>query len=190
LADAHNHHTASELRDGRVLVVGGGGNAPGNPHAAEVLDPATGRFIQVAALSTAPRREGHTATTLVDGRVLVTGGVDNDACVTDAEIYDPATNRWAATAPLLAARQDHTATLLANGSVLVTGGSTAACPAPNAEIYDSATGRWSPAGKLSANRAEHDATLLLDGRVLLTGGYDFSRGVSSPEPVTVATAPA
>ena len=59
----------------------------------EVWDPATGTFS--AAGSLAHVRQKHTATLLIDGRVLVVGGWDLDAVVRDkdplasAEVWVP-----------------------------------------------------------------------------------------------------
>lgn len=63
--------SATALKDGRLLVLGGDGNAR-LPERAEVLDPATGVFTPT--VSTGAGRTGHTATLLLDGRVLIAGG--------------------------------------------------------------------------------------------------------------------
>jgi len=67
----------------------------------------------------------HTATLLPNGKVLVAGGlITNRPAVrtSSAELYDPASGAWTATAPMSVARVNHTATLLPNGRVLVAGG--------------------------------------------------------------------
>ncbi|CAF4208012.1 unnamed protein product [Adineta steineri] len=68
-------------------------------------------------------REGHTASTLANGLVLVAGGYNIDVGYLDsAELYNPSTGTWITTANMTARREFHTASSLANGSVLVTGG--------------------------------------------------------------------
>src|SRR5207247_11109408 len=67
-------------------------------------------------------RTSHTATLLLDGRVLVAGGVDSTSYLASAEIYDSATGAWTVTGSLNTARSGHRATRLADGSVLVIGG--------------------------------------------------------------------
>jgi hypothetical protein len=85
-------------------------------------------------------RGGHTAILLLDGRVLVVGGdrsllVDGDIgdghVLTDAELYDPRSGTWTATATMIEARSGHTTTLLLEGTVLAVGGNTA-----SAELYN------------------------------------------------------
>jgi hypothetical protein len=82
--------TATLLSDGRVLVAGGNfGPVPvvitGR---AELYDPASGLFIQLAA-SMNEARQTHTATLLLDGRVLVVGGFGevSRAILSSAELY-------------------------------------------------------------------------------------------------------
>lgn len=95
----------------------------------------------------------HTATRLVDGRVLVAGSGSSewDQGFISAELYDPTTGAWVATGGLLTPRFHHTATLLKDGRVLVTGGpdangqlrprpSLVPAPAPCFESFDTVSG--------------------------------------------------
>jgi len=57
-------------------------------------------------------REGHTATLLVNGKVLVAGGTNNGAAINSAEPYNHTTGTWASTGSMHVARQSgsfHTA---------------------------------------------------------------------------------
>jgi hypothetical protein len=89
-------HTSTLLLSGQVLVVGGQNSGGTALASAELYDPATCSFTNLAAaLSTA--RAGHTATRLSDGRVLIVGGTSTGApagALADAEIFDPATGAF------------------------------------------------------------------------------------------------
>ena len=79
---------ATLLQDGRVLVVGNGGESTPSSKVAEVYDPATGRFSRTGSMKVG--RWLHTATLLPDGRVLILGGRSpQDSVYTSAELYDP-----------------------------------------------------------------------------------------------------
>jgi hypothetical protein len=138
-----------------------------------------GSFSPTGALSGA--RNGHSATLLPNGKVLVVGGYNGQQAdrLASAELYDPASGTWTATGSLKLGRTILTATPLHNGKVLVAGGaissgnSTATC-----ELYDPATGTWTNTGTMRTARNSHTATLLLDGRVLVAGGFNRDQGVS------------
>jgi Kelch motif/Galactose oxidase, central domain len=139
LHQARTGHTATLLRDGRVLVVGGSnGSIP--IKIAELYDPATDAW----SLTQNPlhQRAAHTATLLSDGRVLIAGGADTHFnLVANAEIYDPATASWSEAGTLNTPREDHTATLLPDGRVLIAGGTQNATDGlASAEIFNPARG--------------------------------------------------
>lgn len=167
--------TAVVLRDGSVLVAGGGvGAVPLST--AQLYDPDTGRWSSTGQLQQA--RRGHAAVRLADGRVLVAGGIAGDRVLASAEIYDPRTGQWTRTEPMADARLGLTLTALNDGTVLATGGTPGAGrglePLATAEIYDPSTGTWTGTGTMTARRFDHTATLLPDGRVLLAGGLAAS----------------
>src|SRR5215831_13108726 len=65
-------------------------------------------------------RHFHTATLLLNGKILIAGG--QGVATTNSELYDPASGKSTTSGTLTTARFDHTATLLLDGRVLVTGG--------------------------------------------------------------------
>jgi trimeric autotransporter adhesin len=178
MATTRLDHTATLLPNGKVLVVGGlDASFPSSTLAStELYDPNTNSWSAAASMSAGRAR--HTATELMDGRVLVVGGQSftlrdgglfpNQSL--GAEVYDPLTNHWSATAPMLQDRVGQSATLLRDGRVLVAGGGDGFTPSSSAEIYDPNQDRWSAATSMTTNRGGHTATLLPSGNVLVTGG--------------------
>ena len=162
LAEARTAHTATLLRDGHVLVVGGSGLAP-----EEVWDPATASFGPAGSLAEA--RWLHTATALPDGRVLVVGGVGSDDHLASVEVWGPATASFGPAGSLAEPRYIHTAPLLPDGRILVVGGWHAEDVLASAEVWDSATASFGSAGSMAEPRYGHTATALPDGRVLVVG---------------------
>jgi Bacterial Ig-like domain (group 2)/Galactose oxidase, central domain/Kelch motif len=174
-------HTATQLQNGKVLIIGGALTSASDPVAtAEVYDPATGIFTMTGAMATA--REQHTATLLADGRVLIVGGTTSTGAgdlnpTATVEVYDPSTGSFSVTGSMAEARTFHTATLLPSRRVLVAGGGD---ENSTAEVYDPATGSFSFTGGLEVGRSGHTATLLPNGSVLVAGGGIFT-GLASAE---------
>jgi Galactose oxidase, central domain/Kelch motif len=167
--------TATLLRDGKVLVAGGGGpGRNGDYHlptlaSAELYDPATGTWTATGQLVTS--RSGHSAALLADGRVLVSGGstsIDNpDGSgggydLLSAELYDPGSGSWTATGTATSPTGGLTTVPLPDGRVLHAG--------VPAELYDPSSGSWIATGNMLTPRAGEGVTLLADGKVLVEGG--------------------
>ncbi len=172
---------ASLLADGRVLVAGGVDPDKGylGPLAsAELYDPATGRWTETGSMATWRwgSLDSFKALSLVDGRVLVLGGLITGQApgsssprippggggeTKGAETYDPETGTWSWARPMTA--PPLTATLLRDGRVLVThdGGSS--------ELFDPRTGRWTATASTTQPVSSARATLLANGDVLLVG---------------------
>lgn len=189
---APNGFVAIPLLDGRVLVIAesgqisdlGGGPSPPSP--TRILDPATGRWTDGAALNAS--RSVFAAVRLNDGRVLVAGG-DNGwrGSYSSAKLFDPQSGTWSSTGLLNTARAYPAGALLPDGRVLVAGGhysegyedvadfdsgrDVAGRDLGSAEIYDPATGRWTVTGSLHVAGSFSDESVyaLPDGRVLVGG---------------------
>ena len=118
---ARKHHTATLLRDGRVLVAGGEDNNGHALESAEVYNPGSGTFQTVGRMMSP--HDSHTATLLGDGRVLIAGGFSGARGVTaEAELFEPGSDRFADTGGMHIAREFFTATLMSDGRVLMVGG--------------------------------------------------------------------
>lgn len=166
-------HTATLLKDGRVLVAGGRAPNPWDDEmsSAEIYDPGPNTWQDVAPMP-APRAS-HTATLLADGRVLVVAARQDGIPSTWTAVYDPGADRWTVSESLSFPRGDHTATLLTSacgancGKVLIAGGGFRTS---TAELFDPATLTARPTLSMSLGRSLHATTVLHDGRVLVTGG--------------------
>ena len=143
-----------ELRDGRILVVGGDlgpfeGGGKITDSSAELFDPATGAFSSAGPMASSRWIPG--ITMLSDGRVLVVGGVqppgDDNVAVATAEVFDTRTNTFSATGSLRDARIGPSVVALDGGLALVVGGSPSGrddAEVATAELYDSSSGSFSP----------------------------------------------
>jgi hypothetical protein len=180
----------------RVLVTGGREEYNLSRNTAEVLNLSTGTAAATANTMTA-RRIHHGMARLESGpnsgKVLVMGGFNGPipygtptwTATASADLFDPATNTFAASASSMrAARALFTTTVLADGKVLVAGGYDSAPGAggvASAELYDPVTGAFASTGSMSRARYGHSATRLSDGKVLIVGGEFGSSAPSTAE---------
>ncbi|HEV7768688.1 MAG TPA: kelch repeat-containing protein [Thermoanaerobaculia bacterium] len=184
--------TTTRLRDGRLLILGGGYQTDGRKsfgiygnQASEAYDDGAAKLTAAGRMN--DLRKDHVATLLADGGVLITGGEMVNiggfhvwrTVHASAEIFDPATNTFRVIASMHEARMNHTATLLRDGRVLIAGGSTL-------EIFDPQWETFTPLESGQTRREAHSATLLTNGTVLLVTGT----AVEIFDPVTNQVAPA
>ena len=106
LAAARSSHRSDVLADGRVLVTGGSNDSP-PLGTAELFDPATGVWTGTHPMVT-PRVD-HSTSLLDDGRLLAAGGYDPIGAplgqpTNTSELYDPVTDQWIATSPMVGQR--------------------------------------------------------------------------------------
>jgi N-acetylneuraminic acid mutarotase len=170
------------LSDGRALLTGGaagediGWSAYSSTY---VFDPTSRQWSRSGLLNTA--RTETAATLLLDGRVLVAGGLyldrsapEQTRALDSGEVWDPRTGAWSRTRPMAETRIGASAVTLADGRVLVVGGSMNRERAPielaSAEIYDPASGSWNTGGALTTARSGFALVALNDGGALAAGG--------------------
>ncbi len=119
--------SATVLKDGKVLVVGGPSTA-----IVDLYDPATGSFTPKGSFD--EMVGPHTATLLLDGTVLFAGGGRDGGYYGGGSAYawryDPTDNSIRDTGSMMTPRQYQSATLLPDGKVLIAGGQVA-----SAEVY-------------------------------------------------------
>jgi len=151
-------------------------------------------------------RAFHGAVTLLDGRVMVVGGITGPfqgttgayytSTLNSAEIYDPATDSWTTTPAMSEYRAGATANLLPDGRVLVAGGTKGdssnnlasvtdimGTATKTTEIYDPATNSWVLGPKLPEPKAGASSLTLSDGRIMIAGGitHTFIFGIPIPD---------
>jgi len=169
-------NNAFALTDGRVISVGMVQDEDGWPATTQKWNPRTNTWKADAAAPALPGLYEGVAVMLDDGRVLVTGYCTSGcAGGANAELYDPAHDRWSLPGQMKHGRYAHAMVKLTDGRVLVMGGClmhNCMAIASSAEIFDPADGTFSDAAPMRIHRALFTATLLADGRVLVAGGFN------------------
>jgi hypothetical protein len=93
VGERRGFYTVALLGNGRVLIIGGydttAAKGAGFLATCELYDPATGQLSPTGSMATG--REANSATTLLDGRVLVAGGAGagDPPLISSAELYQP-----------------------------------------------------------------------------------------------------
>jgi len=178
-------HTATLLKDGKVLITGGGTGAAtfdlsDATDNCEIYDPKKSKFFETSPMHFP--RQYHRATLLDDGRVLITGGSSKGTLdpSKEAEIYDPKIAKFTKISPMHRERIIHADVLLPDGRVLLAGGLDPITyeARADAELYDPKINRFLPIGSMHLKRIDIHGVLLDDGKVLIIGGSSLPFGPS------------
>lgn len=176
---ARQSHHLVKLKDGRVLVVGGG-EGPGlaNPTTTmEIFDPLTNAFT--AAVSMNAARMTTVATLLEDGRVLLAYAWNGKKVSRDSEIYDPVTNTLAPVTGLpVHPKVDLVGVRLYDDTVVTpTGGNEFIQVLPDTSVYRPDDNDFILAGAVQFPRTTgyNTAALIPDGRIVASGGIGLSQ---------------
>lgn len=167
-------HSSVVLDDGRVLVVGGLGDA-GTLSSTEIYDPELDEWV-ITADTIHPRRDS-ILVKLNDGRVIAAGGQQAQT-VSTSEIYDPEVDVWTELPDLNVGRQSGMGVALDDGRLFVFGGGNgvvggfdAQFELRSAEIYDPGANEWTLIEPTEQGEVDWSGWVkLADGRVLLAGG--------------------
>ena len=172
----NRNFTATEVSDGRVLVVAGVHGYNTYLNSVELWDPVTKWQGREALPPAVPNLHGHSAALLQDGRVMVVGGwiAGPIRMFGGCLLYDVDNNVWSSCPAPSIACASMSLTTLADGRVLAAGGSDFSGNALNlSEIYTpapNAPGAWEKTGDLNWHRNHPMGVSLDDGTALVAGG--------------------
>jgi hypothetical protein len=199
-------HTATLLTDGTVLIVGGivGSETSGNTtiDGSKITEIFDGNTFTSVTSQLPSAVQGHTATLLSNGSVLIAGrnNADGLAGAQTTAIYDfpkavvgSTTANWYNGPPMGHGRYNHAATRLADNRVLVSGGflsgiTTELFTLSSAAITSGSNyGSWTAGPSMMNAKALHTTTLLRSGAVMAIGGYNGTSTLTSIEVLNSAT---
>ena len=163
LAEPRHGHVAAALLNGTVLIAGGATIDGLVLQSAAIFDPETNNVTPLpTGLQVA--RVNASATTVLDGRVLIAGGSNGTQDLASAEIFERYSQSFAMAATQMSVpRQGHSAVMLPhNGGVLFAGGTSNGAAAAGTDLFLPAVfpdpffygeGEFTTTGAMAAPRA-------------------------------------
>ena len=171
------HHTrlyyaSAVLKDGRVFIAGGEYSDAGDEtNTAEIYDPLTDNWTEIAAPAGWAEIGDAPCTVLPDGRVLL-GHIEDQ----QTAIYDPAAGTWSPGAPKGDSSAEESWVLLPDDTILT----VQCCAHPGTEKYVVATNTWISTGNTphdlveAASKEVGAGILLPDGRAFFIGATPYT----------------
>ena len=146
--------------DGKLYAVGGYGPNDNDLFASlssvERYDAATNAWEAVAPMESARSASG---VAVLEGKLYVAGGYNDDGYLSSVERYDPALDAWEAVAPMATARAHLTVAVL-DGKLYAVGGEDGDDYLSSVERYDPTSNAWEAVAPMAMARTCHSAALL------------------------------
>ncbi len=164
--------------DGRIYVAGG---RPPRGHDFAVYDPAADAWT---VLPDMPSQRNHLAGAAIGGRVWIAGGRLGPGFRSEAsaalEVFDPATGRWSAVAPMPRPRSGVNG-IAARGCFHVWGGEGGTGMFPDHTVYDPRSDRWTRLADMPVPIHGVSGAAFVGGLIHMPGG---GTGVGGRSPGT------
>ena len=177
--DAVLNAPAAALVNDEIIVIGGftgTGNVPTGRVRGYNLTTKTWRDLAVL-----PTPRGGMQAAVLNGKVHVIGGGNDQTTLSAHEVYDPAQDRWSSLSSLPTSR-GNPALAVFDGKIYAIGGGAGGGVFTNVDVYDPATDRWTagPAispGRVAARAVAYRNSLYVFGGEPTTGNalVDVSR---------------
>lgn len=165
------NHVGFVAHEGQLYVVGGHGDfLVGADVRAELhrYSPATRRWTQLASMPTA---RGGVGAAVLDGKLVVIGGLVPGRVLRTVEAYDFERDRWETLPPMLQPRE-HVMTAVVGDRLYAIGGRELRDNSlSSVERYDPGRRRWEVVSRLPIPTGGGDA-VVFDGRIVVMGGGD------------------
>ena len=173
------------MADGNVFIAGGG-NGTVLFQSAVIYNVSTDTWTTISSQMNAT----HTASSsspggisllLPDGRILIAGGWASNTGVTTMDIYDPATDTFAANGsiPQFSYGGSATGHVMNNGLVVFFGGSGSGTVSSYASVYDPISNTMTlESNTMSSWRYMHSSAKLNDGRIVVIGGTNVANATA------------
>ena len=154
----------------RVIYILGGNDGTDNVRTAELFDPLTASWKQLASMTSTRTGPGCIA---LDGKLYAMGGrgdvlAARNLVLETAEVYDPQTDGWQPLANMSTARCGFMLATV-GGKIYAIGGWDDNSALDSVEAYDPQLGAWTPVASMSVERSDH-ATVVIDGKIYTIGG--------------------
>jgi N-acetylneuraminic acid mutarotase len=166
---------ATAVIDGKIYAIGGRSTTQTYANN-EMYDPISDRWISKALMPTARYGLGVAE---IGGEIYAVGGFNPQAqdhlhYLSSVEVYDPITNSWMTSTPMITPRQSLAVAAL-GGHIYAIGGVVYQGPNQGVqnktEMYDPASHLWSPRTDLPV-RLQGMSAVVLAGQIYLFGGFN------------------